>query len=228
MKIYFMRHGDPNYKNDCLTELGHKQAKALAERLSGCGIEQIYSSTNGRAMQTAEYTASRLGLTVTPLDYMREIGWKPIGDEPLPEGGNPWHIADLFAAEGRTLTDPDWRAAYPFSMSVVSERYPLVTGQFDALLAELGYVREGENYRACGAHPYHTVAVFSHGGSSSAVLSHILNIPFPQICGMFRMACTSVIVVELSDEEGVCHCPRLLLFNDMRHTEELSATTYDV
>lgn len=228
MRIYFIRHGDPNYKNDCLTELGHRQAQALAERLSASGIEQIYSSTNGRAMQTAEYTASRLGLAVVPLDFMREIGWKPIGEEPLPANGNPWNIADLFAAEGRTLTDPDWRTAYPFSMSVVSERYPLVTGQFDGLLAELGYQREGEYYRAVGAHPYRTVAVFSHGGSSSAVLSHILNIPFPQICGMLRMACTSVTVVELSDTEGERCCPHLLLFNDMRHAEGFSATVYDV
>ncbi len=228
MKIYFIRHGDPDYKNDCLTDLGRRQAAALAERLSGSGIEAIYSSTNGRAMQTAEYTASRLGLPVTPLDYMREIGWKPIGDEPLPANGNPWNIADIFAAEGRTLRDPEWRTLYPFSMSVVSERYPLVTGRFDGLLSDLGYQREGEYYRATGTHPYHTVAIFSHGGSSSAVLSHILNIPFPQVCGSFRLSCTSVTVVELSAAAGKAACPRLTLLNDMRHTEEFSATVYDV
>ena len=37
MKIYFIRHGDPDYKNDCLTELGRKQAaagKAACPRLT--------------------------------------------------------------------------------------------------------------------------------------------------------------------------------------------------
>ena len=35
MKIYFVRHGHPDYKNDCLTELGHKQGK---QRQSGLRI----------------------------------------------------------------------------------------------------------------------------------------------------------------------------------------------
>lgn len=34
MKIYFIRHGHPNYKKDCLTELGHLQAAAAAIELS--------------------------------------------------------------------------------------------------------------------------------------------------------------------------------------------------
>ena len=41
MKIYFVRHGDPNYRHDCLTELGHKQAQAAAKRL-----KEIVSAEN--------------------------------------------------------------------------------------------------------------------------------------------------------------------------------------
>ena len=33
MKIILIRHGDPNYEKDCLTELGHKQVKVAAKRL---------------------------------------------------------------------------------------------------------------------------------------------------------------------------------------------------
>ena len=33
MKIVFVRHGHPNYHEDCLTELGHLQAEAAARRL---------------------------------------------------------------------------------------------------------------------------------------------------------------------------------------------------
>ena len=38
MRIIFVRHGHPNYVNDCLTELGHKHAAAAAERLKDEGI----------------------------------------------------------------------------------------------------------------------------------------------------------------------------------------------
>ena len=55
MRIILIRHGDPNYEKDCLTELGHKQAEAAANRLLSEGIDGIYSSPQGRAMQTAEY-----------------------------------------------------------------------------------------------------------------------------------------------------------------------------
>ena len=73
MLIYFVRHGHPDYKNDCLTELGKRQAAAAAERLRSSGIEKIISSTNGRAVETAEYTARALGLEVDARDFLREI-----------------------------------------------------------------------------------------------------------------------------------------------------------
>ena len=73
-----------------------------------------------------------------------------------------------------------------------------------------------------------TVAIFSHGGSSSVALSHILNIPFPQICGIFHPDFTSITVVEFSDKIGELFCPVLLLLNDARHIEGLdSKKTYE-
>ena len=32
MRIIFIRHGNPDYEKDCLTELGHKQAEAAAKK----------------------------------------------------------------------------------------------------------------------------------------------------------------------------------------------------
>ena len=42
MRIVFVRHGHPDYKNDCLTELGHKQAVAIAVFLLG-NLSRFYS-----------------------------------------------------------------------------------------------------------------------------------------------------------------------------------------
>jgi probable phosphoglycerate mutase len=75
MRIIFVRHGEPDYEHDCLTKTGSHQAAAVAERLSEEGITAIYSSPNGRARETAEYTARRLGLPITLLDFMHEISW---------------------------------------------------------------------------------------------------------------------------------------------------------
>ena len=45
------------HEEDCLTELGHLQAEAAAMRLKDSGIEKIYASTYGRAVETAEHIA---------------------------------------------------------------------------------------------------------------------------------------------------------------------------
>ena len=46
MRILFVRHGDPDYKNDCLTELGREQAEAVSRRLLPEGISEIYAFHN--------------------------------------------------------------------------------------------------------------------------------------------------------------------------------------
>ncbi|MBO5501197.1 MAG: histidine phosphatase family protein, partial [Clostridia bacterium] len=57
MRIILVRHGHPDYANDCLTPLGRKHAAAAAQRLRDEGIQKIFSSTCGRAMETAQHTA---------------------------------------------------------------------------------------------------------------------------------------------------------------------------
>ena len=47
MRIYFIRHGHPNYTLDCLTDIGRQQAEACAERLKDAGIQQIFPSSQG-------------------------------------------------------------------------------------------------------------------------------------------------------------------------------------
>lgn len=223
MKIYFVRHGHPDYTNDCLTELGHKQAAAAAERLKNCGIVQVFSSTKGRALQTAEYTAKVLGIEVIPCDFMREITWRSIDGEPILANGHPWDLSDIFASEGKTLTDKAWYTKEPYCKSKVVSSAQIVTDGLDAWLRELGYQREGEYYRVVGGATKKTIAMFSHGGSSSVVLSHILNIPFPQICGIVHPDFTSITVIEFSDKIGELVCPRVLLLNDARHIEGLDS-----
>ena len=84
------------FPKNCLTELGHKHAAAAAERLKNDGIEEIYSSPYGRAVETAEHTANMLGLEVRILDFMHEITWGLPGGKPH-EGGHPWSTADEMA-----------------------------------------------------------------------------------------------------------------------------------
>ena len=80
--LFFVRHGQSKSNleqrfsgqhNPELTELGHKQAAATARFLEHEGIEAIYSSDLARAYQTAEHTASLLGLDIKSTKALREI-----------------------------------------------------------------------------------------------------------------------------------------------------------
>ena len=99
MRIVFVRHGEPDYERDCLTETGIRQAEQVAERLKEEGISEIWASPLGRAAQTAEISSKVLGLPVKTVDSMREISWGSTDGNPLPSNGHPWDLADLMADE---------------------------------------------------------------------------------------------------------------------------------
>ena len=63
MRLIFIRHGDPDYDLDVLTELGHEQAKKAARRLLCENIDAVYASTHGRAWQTAEAFTELSGIS---------------------------------------------------------------------------------------------------------------------------------------------------------------------
>ncbi len=215
MKIYFIRHGHPDYKLDCLTEIGHKQAAVAAEYLRDSGIEAIYSSTCGRAVETAEHTAKVLGLPIDQREFICELGWKSKDDTPIVANGHPWRVSDWRVSQKQTLTNVNWREDEAYCRSIIVERAQIVIDGIDAWLAELGFVREGEFYRVAEEIPYKTVAMFSHAGASAAAISHMLNIPLPQFFAAFRLNFVSSFVIELADKPGELIYPKIILLDDV-------------
>lgn len=59
MKLVIVRHGDPDYTIDSLTEKGWKEAGYLAERLEKLDVKEFYVSPLGRAKDTASCTLKR-------------------------------------------------------------------------------------------------------------------------------------------------------------------------
>ena len=112
MRIVFVRHGEPDYEHDCLTETGVRQAEMAAVRLKEEGISEIWASPLGRAQQTAKISSEVLGLPINTLDCMREITWGSIDGQPLFADGHPWDTVDKMAADGVDLNMPDWRESH--------------------------------------------------------------------------------------------------------------------
>jgi len=74
MLLYIIRHGDPDYSTDSLTERGILQAEAVGKRIYASGINRIFTSPMGRARQTAEPACRLLGLEAAVEEWTHEIG----------------------------------------------------------------------------------------------------------------------------------------------------------
>ena len=68
MKLLFIRHGEPDYVHDTLTEKGWREARLLAERIAPLDVKQYYVSPLGRAQDTARPTLERAGRTAVTLE----------------------------------------------------------------------------------------------------------------------------------------------------------------
>ena len=221
MRIVFVRHGEPDYAHDCLTETGKVQAVLAARRLKSEGIEEIWSSPLGRASETARAASEVLGLPVRTLVFMREVHWGSTDGAPLFAEGHPWDIADEMARQGIDLNRPDWRDTPYFRTNRVLECVDTVEKGIDEWLAGFGYLREGAGYRHTREETEHrTVALFSHGGSSCAAIGHILNLPFPYACALLHFEFTGITVLRMDRAKGPGTLPCLELCNDAKHITE--------
>ena len=61
MKLLIIRHGDPDYSIDSLTEKGRIEAELLKRRLVKQDIKDFYCSPLGRAKATAAPTLAAFG-----------------------------------------------------------------------------------------------------------------------------------------------------------------------
>ncbi len=226
MRIVLVRHGDPDYEKDCLTELGHKQAKVAAQRLLKEGIEKIYSSPHGRAKQTAGYFSEASGIKeIEILDFIKEIRFGT-EEELYNNKWNPWLGVNALVREGKDLQSPAWREYPVFKDNLATIDADKIGEETDKWLAGLGYVREGLYYRniktSASASSPQTLAIFCHGGASAAFLARVLNQQFPYMCGvLLNFPHTTITVLRFDDTPGSLTLPIIELMNDARHLLEV-------
>ncbi len=175
MRLLIIRHGDPDYKRDSLTQKGRREAELLAGRLVKEGISYFYVSPLGRAQDTAAPTLEKVGRTAMEYKWLREFH-APITRPDRGEGSIVWDWlpSDWTKREGFFRRDL-WYMEQELLDGHVKEEYDWVVTGFDTLLAEHGYVRDGDVYRV--EHPNsETLAFFCHLGVECVLLSHLMNV----------------------------------------------------
>ena len=175
MRILIIRHGDPNYEIDGLTDKGKIEAELLCAHLEKENINAIYSSPLGRARLTALPTAIKKGLEVKCLDWLREFTYAKVQVPYLDKLKNPWDFLPEFVNDHPEIYDRNgWRGVDFIKESKYAEEYDNVIAQLDNLIESHGYNRNGVIYDAVKSN-HDTIAIFCHHGLGSLLVSHLLN-----------------------------------------------------
>ncbi len=222
-----IRHGEPYYPTDSLTEKGEREAALLGERLLKEHVTHAYVSPLGRAKKTAAPFLHKSGMEATELPWLREL---PIA---LPVeyayeckfgAGQrcPWNVPpQIWTAEPDIFTPDGWRRSPRFGTEAIRARYALVQEGWDALLASHGYVREGAVYRVGDGweEKEETLALFCHLGLGNMLLSQILGLSLVAVWHTLYMPTSSVTTVFMERHRAdlpVAHA-RLVSVGDTSH-----------
>jgi len=209
MFLYIIRHGEPDYKTDTLTDTGIKQAELLSQRFETVKFDRIFSSPLGRAKQTAQPTCIKQNKNFEVLPWLsEELTYKAMSADI--DGRTDW----WFSVQNTKIRTSAGAQKYETSQSRVI--YDSIASDFDNLLSELGYKKSGIDYEIT-ANKYDRVAFFCHGGVSNVILSYALLIPFYLFCASFSIPHTGVSVLDFASTDDKITAPKCLMFSDLSH-----------
>lgn len=197
MKLIFIRHGEPNYEIDSLTEKGWREAELLSERVKNWNVTQFYCSPLGRAKDTASCSLKKLNREAVTYEWLREFH-ALIDDEMMKRTDkNPWDFYPEFLNKNPDLFDlNNWTDNPVFKKGKVGDEYQRICDCFDELLAEYGYIRDGYRYRTSADTQTDAVLVFfCHLGVTCALMSHLINTTPSQLWQGFFLAPSSVTIL---------------------------------
>ncbi|MET8761238.1 histidine phosphatase family protein [Lentzea sp. NPDC004782] len=189
MRLLLVRHGETASNIDRkldtampgppLTELGHKQARELADTLADENLVAVYASIGLRAQQTALPTAERFGLPVQILHGVHEIQVGALEGRNDPEAYQTYLDTVIKWAEGELEV--------PFPGGGETGRQVL-----DRFLGAIDSIRQDG-----------TVMVVTHGGAGRmGALALASNVPVELAENLLPN--TGVVVLESEGEGWAC------------------------
>lgn len=232
MRILLIRHGDPDYVNDTLTEKGCREADLLAKRAPSLQLGECYMSPLGRAQRTAKPCLEAVGCNAKVLEWLREFpaevdinkakelaaAYPDVcmdGEKYLPRIA--WDMVPGYWTEHEEYMDKTaWRESLVAKSSDIVEVYDRVIKGLDDFLAEHGYVREDGHYRV-EKESTETVTFFCHFGVSCVLLSHLWNVSPFVLWHSLALAPTSVTEIVTEERQQGIACFRALKVGDISH-----------
>lgn len=216
MRLLMIRHAEPDYAIDSLTEKGWREAEYLAERLEHTEIDKCYVSVLGRAKDTASLTLARKQMQAEECEWLKEFPTQIV----RPDRGyktTTWDFLPQDWKNVREYYDKDvWASTDVMEEGEVLWEYQRVTKAFDQVLENHGYVRDGNLYRAVRPNR-DTIAFFCHFGVECVLLSHLIGSSPMVMWHGFCAAPSSVTTVMTEERREGTASFRITEFGDISH-----------
>lgn len=216
MKLLIIRHGDPDYTVDSLTEQGWKEAGLLAERIAALNVKAFYVSPLGRARDTASVTLKKMNRKAEILPWLREFQ-ALIQNPETGEVDCPWDFYPADWTQIDSYYDRDlWHTEQKMQSGNVFDEARWVYRGLDALLEKHGYRREGRLYKAVAPNN-DLIVLFCHFGVECVMLGHLLGISPVLLWHGTCAAPTSVTVLASEERQKGSAYFRMTTFGDTSH-----------
>ena len=224
MNIYIIRHAEPDYEHDTLTEKGWREAELLSRRLSKIQNASYYVSPLGRARDTASLTLKAVGREAEVCPWLREFdkGYQ-VSTQYNPQGFG-WDFPPAAWTREPLYSDPErWMQAPAYLDTGIDRVYRAVTDGFDALVKKHGYER--------GDHCYHAVRpntenllLFCHFGVECVLLSRLFDCSPVMLWHHTVALPSSVTVVTTEERRAGTAIFRMSRFGDLSHLDAAKET----
>ena len=213
MKLFLIRHGEPDYENDCLTALGRKQAEAICMLKDREQITQVICSPLGRARETAEPLSACLHVETEIRDWLKEIDDITIWSEKRP---------DLAIWNARSKILYDWEKEgrvkeQPFAERLEEKKQALAEGM-DAVLRLRGIRKDTFGCQVTKEKAEKgDLAIVCHLGVGLLLLSCLLDLSPYTVFRSFFLAPASITTVLLEEYGDGKAGFRILQMGDVSH-----------
>ena len=154
MRLIFIRHGDPDYANDNLTEKGKREVSLLTKRICRWeNITEFFTSPLGRAKATGLPALELLGRTATEFEWLKEFYYKTrypknffikelAGKETM-----CWDfLPEVYYSEKKHFDKKLWTSAPIMKKGNIRQHYKEVCSGIDSVLEKYGYKRNKKGF----------------------------------------------------------------------------------